>query len=364
MKRRMRKPSGEGDSLRLTRRGGRILILAGFVLFVVLAWMVLGPADVLDLALEGEDSGTEAESGSIEVIVPEGMTADQVASLLEEKGVIRSDRVFRLRVKIEGAGAEIKPGVYSFAPGESAASVLGKLTEGPGQKTEKVLIPEGLSIEQTGDRLSSDGVVDGEDYVDQARDLSRFDPPSLAGTIPDVQDLEGFLFPSTYTIAADSGAGELIQAQLDAFTRKTAALPWERAESLGLEPLDVLTVASIIEKEVRIPEERAKVAAVIYNRLEKDMPLGADATVRFALKKWTGPLTKSDLAVDSPYNTRKYEGMPPGPVASPGLAAIRAALEPAEADYLYYVLVDEEGHHFFTESYQEFLDAKEKGIEQ
>lgn len=363
MKRRMPKPSGEGDGLRLTRRGGRILILAGFVLFVVLAWMVLGPADVLNLALEGEDSGTGAESGSIEVIVPEGMTADQVASLLEEKGVIRSDRVFRLRVKVEGAGAEIKPGVYFFAPGESAGSVLAKLTEGPGRKTEKVLIPEGLSIEQTGDRLSSEG-VEGEDYVDQARDLSRFDPPPLGGTTPDVQDLEGFLFPSTYTIAADSGVGELIQAQLDAFTRKTAALPWERAESFGLEPLDVLTVASIIEKEVRIPEERAKVAAVMYNRLEKNMPLGADATVRFALKKWTGPLTKSDLAVDSPYNTRKYEGMPPGPIASPGLAAIRAALEPAEADYLYYVLVDEEGHHLFTASYQEFLDAKEKGIEQ
>ncbi|HZJ03096.1 MAG TPA: endolytic transglycosylase MltG, partial [Thermoleophilia bacterium] len=146
---------------------------------------------------------------------------------------------------------------------------------------------------------------------------------------------------------------------LKTFSQKTAELPWENASELGVSPYQVVIIASLIEKEARIPEERAKVSAVIYNRLEEGMTLGIDATVRYAVKKWTGPLTRSDLAVDSPYNTRVETGLPPGPIASPGLAALEAALQPEEVDYLYYVLQDEAGHHFFTASYDEFLQAKE-----
>jgi len=118
-------------------------------------------------------------------------------------------------------------------------------------------------------------------------------------------------------------------------------------------------VASLIEKEVSVPDERPLVAAVIYNRLEKKMTLGVDATVRYALDKWTGELTSEDLEVDSPYNTRVVKGLPPTPISNPGVAALEAALEPAEVDYLYYVLSDTEGNHFFTADYDEFLRAKE-----
>jgi UPF0755 protein len=114
----------------------------------------------------------------------------------------------------------------------------------------------------------------------------------------------------------------------------------------------------MIEKEAKIADERPKVAAVIYNRLKKSMTLGIDATIRYALNKWTGSLTNSDLAINSPFNTRTKKGIPPTPICNPGVAAIRAALEPANVNYLYYVLSDAQGHHFFTASYQEFLNAK------
>lgn len=346
--------------LRFTRLGKRALAVSGLLLLLFVVLLLLGSMSMLDWGLGTMADNASTGSGEkIEVTIPEGMSAADVASLLENEGVIESSQILRLRIKAEGLDTKLKSGRYAFAPGESSDSILEKLTRGGEEEVSKILIPEGLSMDQTAAWLSSEGVLDGKDYLSLSQDLGRFSPPRLGGASPEVDNLEGFLFPSTYTLPRESGAAELIRLQLEAFVRQTASLPWHQASDLGVDPLDVLIVASIIEKEVRVPEERAKVAAVIYNRIEKQMPLGVDATVRFALKKWTGPLTKSDLAVDSPYNTRLYEGMPPGPISSPGLAAIRAALDPADVDYLYYVLIDDEGHHRFTSSYEEFLKAKE-----
>jgi peptidoglycan lytic transglycosylase G len=150
---------------------------------------------------------------------------------------------------------------------------------------------------------------------------------------------------------------DLIARQLKAFEQSTVDLPWGNTKALGITAYQAVIVASLIEKEVSVPQERAKVAAVIYNRLHKKMSLGFDSTVRYALKKWTGPLTKSDLAVDSPYNTRKVLGLPPSPIASPGLAALQAALEPAKVDYLYFVLQATTKRLYFTNNYQDFLKA-------
>jgi UPF0755 protein len=196
-----------------------------------------------------------------------------------------------------------------------------------------------------------------------AADPDRFLVPSLGGQTPDLATLEGFLFPETYFLSGEQGAEDLIREQLASFERAARSLDWSRAARLGVSPLQVVIIASLIEKEARIPEERALVAAVVYNRLKKDMSLGIDATTRYALKKWTEPLTASDLEIDSPYNTREKKGLPPGPIASPGLAALEAALAPEDVDYLYYVLQDDDGHHFFTASYEEFLQAKEQAPE-
>ncbi len=212
--------------------------------------------------------------------------------------------------------------------------------------------------------LDEEGTINGDDYADLASKPEEFVVPAVGGEVPEVTTLEGLLFPSTYFLLIGDGATELIGAQLAAFEAKTASLPWEKAEALGLTPYEVVVVASLIEKEASIAKERPLISAVIRNRIKEDMTLGIDATVRYAVDKWTGPLTSEDLEVDSPYNTRIFKGLPPTPICSPGVDALRAALEPAAVDYLYYVLEDTDGNHFFTADYEEFLQAKENAPSQ
>ncbi len=336
------------------RRRQRILVLVGFVV-VAAAAVVVG----LTLMSAADRSGatTTVDLGPVEVVVRAGASADKIAAQLQEAGVITSAKAFLSEVRSRGVETALKPGTYEFARGEPFESILNKLTKGLQSGAGKITIPEGLSIDQVAGRLDKSGSIDGTEYDQLARSPSRFTVPPIGGHAVSVKDLEGLLFPSTYFLPAQHKAEGLIKAQLEAFAQQTADLPWANAAELNLTHYEIVIVASMIEKETAIPEERPLVAAVIYNRLKKDMRLDIDATVRFALKKWTGDLTKTDLAVDSPYNTRKVKGIPPGPISSPGLAALQAALKPAQVDYLYYVLTPNNGRHFFTASYEEFLAA-------
>lgn len=274
--------------------------------------------------------------------------------------MINSSAEFVDVVKARGSEDDLQPGIYQLAQGQELVSVVEQLERGTGSASFKVTIPEGLAASQTAALLAKDGVMDGESYAELAQQPQKFVVPKVGGSEVAVDTLEGLLFPSTYYLLKGDGPTELIGAQLAAFDSKTQSLPWSRAKDLGLTTYEIVIVASLIEKEASIADERAKVAAVIYNRLKKDMSLGIDATVRYALGKWTGALTAKDLEVDSPFNTRVNKGLPPSPIASPGVAALKAALNPADVNYLYYVLSDVDGHHFFTDSYDEFLEAKEQ----
>lgn len=342
--------------LRLTRRGRRLLVAVGFVALLAAGGALLFASDYLP------GRGTETDStapGAVRtVVIPAGLTAQDVARLLEREGVVRSATAFLVEVRLRGAAESIKPGTYEFRQGQDAGEIIALLQQGIQPDTFRVTIPEGLSVDQVAERLVDVEGIDAGDYARLAARPQDFDLPSVGGDVIDVDDLEGLLFPSTYFLEDGTDAKALEQLQLDTFEQKTGGLSWGATEKLGVSPYQIVIIASMIEKEARVPEERARVAAVIYNRLERGMPLGIDATTRFALKKWTGPLTKSDLEVDSPYNTRREAGLPPGPIASPGLDALEAALAPEDVDFLYYVLVDAEGHHFFTDSYEEFLQAK------
>ena len=300
-----------------------------------------------------------ASSANIRVVIAPGMTAIQIGKALEDAGVIESSAAFVELVNSRGTGSKLHLGTYQFPPGQALLKVVDDLEKGTGSSTIKVTIPEGMAASQVAALLTEDGAVKGDAYLELSEEPTKFLVPKVGPSVPKVKTLEGLLFPSTYYLLQGDGATELIGAQLAAFEAKTASLPWNKASTLGMTPYEIVIVASLIEKEANIADERAKVAAVIYNRLKEDMSLGIDATVRYAVNKWTGTLTSEDLEVDSPYNTRKVKGLPPAPIANPGVAALRAALEPAEADYLYYVLADSDGHHFFTASYDEFLQAKE-----
>jgi len=170
--------------------------------------------------------------------------------------------------------------------------------------------------------------------------------------------VEGFLFPKTYELPPDADADAVVQRLLQQFEEDAGGLEWSRADRLGLTPYEVVIVASLIEREARVEEDRRKIASVIYNRMKKGMRLQIDATVQYALPKHKPRLTYEDYEYESPYNTYLNDGLPPTPIASPGLASLEAALRPAKTKFLFYIAVDEEGHHRFTETYDEFLRVK------
>ncbi len=339
-------------------RRNRVIIVTMFVI-VFLAVIAVGTVMLVSHSKGGAETVTtqQVSVGGLEVVVSPGMNASQVAALLEDKGIVKSSTEFLRRVEADGMINKLQPGIYKFSSGESLDSVVNKLEKGLGQPNLKAVIPEGFAASQVVPLLTKLGMPDSASYVQLAAQPSKFTIPEVGGTTPSVTSLEGLLFPATYFLQPGDGPSQLIAAQLTAFASKTASLPWSDATALKVTPYQVVIVASIIEKEAQVPADRAKVAAVVYNRLAKNMNLGLDSTVRFATGNWSGPLTTKDLQIDSPYNTRTHKGLPPGPICNPGIAALTAALEPANVNYLYFV-ADSQGNLVFTASYNEFLNIK------
>jgi UPF0755 protein len=226
----------------------------------------------------------------------------------------------------------------------------------------RVVFPEGWSARQMADRVAEvrriaierRGVTPRLTGAAYARATRRARPPQAFRA--DAGDsVEGFLFPALYHFEGHTSAETLVANQLAAFEQRWRTVDLRGARRRGRTPYEVLKIASMVEREVVAPEERRLVAAVIYNRLERNMSLGIDATLRYGLEiPGTKPLTKDHLASNSPYNTRRFKGLPPTPIGNPGLASIRAAAKPAPADYLYYVRKPDKIHHFFTADHEEF----------
>lgn len=232
---------------------------------------------------------------------------------------------------------------------EEASPAAETATTAPAQR---LLIREGLRREDVAEQLDAETGISGDRYLEltgpgpRGRRLAGTDRPT---------SLEGFLFPATYEITDATTAGELVDKQIAAYQANASQVDYAYARARNLTRYEVLILASMIEREVRVPRERRIVAGVLYNRLRAGMMLGIDATVQYAIGEWKPELTASDLDVDSPYNTRKFVGLPPGPIASPGLDSIRAAARPAEHDFIYYVArFDGTGAHYFSSTPEQF----------
>jgi UPF0755 protein len=291
----------------------------------------------------------------VTVYIEEGDSASQIAEKLHDSRVITSSTIFRFLSWLQGRQDDFKPGSYVFYTGMHYGEVFSMLEAGPNSQV-RVTIPEGLTVEQTAARLAEKMAFSQEDFLAAATagDYGvEFVPPE------NQDNLEGFLFPKTYDFQVDAPAGEVIQVLLRQFDAETSGLDWTRAEELGITHYQVVIAASIIEREVVLPEERPLVAAVIFNRLQADMLLQMCSTVQYVLPEWKDVLTYEDLETPSPYNTYLHKGLPPAPICSPGLASIQAVLNPAQVDYLYYVAIGD-GSHFFTSDYNEFLRVKEE----
>jgi len=323
------------------------------VLGVLLVLGVLGAIFVIYSAATGGEAGPR-ESARMQVV--KGDTLSDVAAKLEEAGVIKSALVFELQARYEGYGTEIKTGRYTFEPGQDSREILRKLTVGQAAPTFTLTIPEGLTIKETAGTIAADSSVPALEFEEAAR---RTDYGYAFLDNSDVKTTEGYLFPAKYDFEKGVTARQIVDRLLEQYLLETQDLDFADAkERLDLTENQVVTVASLVEKEAASPEEKPLIASVIYNRMRKDMPLQIDATIQYALKRPRANLSLADLKVDSAYNTYENKGLPPGPICSPGRESLLAALNPANTNYLYYVLEANGEKHFFTESYDDFLRAK------
>ncbi len=311
-------------------------------------------------------SQLEAATGSVgEPVVFEVQpdeSVDSIAERLEEAGLIRSATYFKLRVRLSNADTRIRAGRFTLYTGMSVNQIIATLTTTPGVQTVQVRFLEGWRAEQYAEELVRAGILaDPKEFLDvlvASRWQARY--PFLADLLPN-QTIEGFLFPDTYEFRIDATPEEIVQTLLDNFDRRVPASMRAEAERLGRPFYQVLIIASIVEREAAVPEERPIIASVFYNRLRENMLLQADPTVQYALGTegdwWPSLEDVRDLAaVDSPYNTYRNPGLPPTPICNPGLAAIRAALSPADTDYLYFVTRgDGSGAHVFARTYEEHV---------
>jgi UPF0755 protein len=297
--------------------------LVGAIVAVFVLWFLFA----LFQPLHGDGSGR------VVVTVPKGASVSEVGDLLGEKGVIDSSTLFQIRTTLAGKRSELYPGHFTLAEGMSYGAAIDALSQPPVKRVATVTIPEGYSRAQAAQLVAEDG-LEG-DYLAETVRSQYLDPARYGGK--GARDLEGFLFPDTFELKPGAPVADLVQLQLQDFERRIKGVDMSYAKSKNLTVFDVLIIASLIEDEAGIPSQRKLVAAVVYNRLREGMPLGIDATIRFATGNYEQPLTESELAVDSPYNTRTNAGLPPGPINSPGLTAIEAAAHPAKTDFLFYV---------------------------
>ena len=314
--------------------------------FVVLALflLVIGGAAAYSIYARVREPFKGYEESEQFVDIPQGSGTRAIGDRLEQAGVVRDHLTFRLALWMSGQGRHLKAGEYRFDHSMTAAQVIDKIARGD-VFVIPVTFPEGLTILEMSKIFESHGLGSAAAFVQAARDASL-----VRELDPAAKDLEGYLFPDTYPLPRKTEATKLVRQMVAAFEHVMTAELRRATAARGADSVSrIVTLASIVEKETAKPEERPLVAAVYLNRLKLGMALQCDPTVIYALTKagrYDGNLHHDDLMVDSPYNTYRYPGLPPGPIASPGRASIEAAAHPADVDYLYFVSRNDGSHEF------------------
>lgn len=343
-----------GDDLdRSTQRGCGRLAVALLVAAAVFCVAVVG----VGIWARGKISPGGPAGEQVVVEVVQGQSTSDIGQILEDNGVITDATVWTWYVRFRGGG-QIQAGRYTLTENMSMGAALEALQDGPTATEQRVTIPEGLTINQMIARLTDpENGVTGFD-AERLRLAMTTDGLRSRFLPPDAPSLEGTLFPETYTLGEDDDELALVERMVTQMDTTLDQLQLEAgAAALGRTPYEILVVASMIEEEARVAEERPMIARVIFNRLAAGTPLGIDATSCY--ESGQCPPTAAELESESPYNTRRQAGLPPTPISSPSRASIEAALNPTPGDWTGYVLRDTEGHHTFTVTAQEFEDAKQ-----
>ena len=276
------------------------------------------------------------------VIIPSGTNASEVVNVLENNEIIiKNNYIMRILIKLTKLEEKLKYGEYNLSPAMNMIQILEKLAKGE-VVLYKITIPEGYNCDQIAELLDEKEIVEKESFINLIKNGEK--------------NWEGYLFPDTYEVPKGYGSENMLKLLLLNFNRVVDKLK-TKIEKSQFSLYEIITLASIIEKEAKYNDEKSKVSSVFHNRLKNGMKLQSCATIQYILGKPKEKLEESDLKIDSPYNTYLYKGLPPGPICNPGLDSIIAALEPAETDWLYFVL-GENGRHIFSKTYQEHLKNK------
>lgn len=324
-----------------------IALVIGGGMFFAMNRLMNPPAEEMEM------TGT-----TVTITIPDGAGTETIANILKEHDLIDSVFGFKLTSKMEGFDGTYKQGTYSIDTGMTKRQIMELLQSGKVAADLKLIIPEGYSVKQIAAKVEEAGICSADEFISEVNN-GTFDYDFVKDLPAREYRLEGYLFPDTYFLADYMTAHDMVDAMLKRFDQMYTEEYQNAVQSSGKSLDEIVILASMVEKEIKLPEERARAAGVMYNRLRDGITLGIDATVLYAVGKTAGELTQDDLNIDSPYNTRKNYGLPLGPISNPGEASFKAALYPEEHNYLYYV-VEAVGkdNHVYCETYDEFLNAK------
>jgi len=325
------------------------LVALGVV--AVLVFVGLVAAHALNSIFGAPSDYSGSGSGSVQVEIKAGESLSQIGQDLADAGVVASSGAFTDAADANDRSSSIGPGTYRLRHHMSASAALTLMLDPSSLVQARVTIPEGRRLRDIVALVAQDTDISTADLDAAARNPAALGVPSWGAGHP----LEGFLFPATYDFPPGTTATQALTAMVTRFNQEAASIHLvAKAKGVGLTPYEVLTLASIIEREGRLTADYPKIAEVFYNRLHRNMALQSDATLFYVLPANHGPLTSSDLHLDSPYNTRIHTGLPPTPIASPGEVALNAALHPAHGPYLYFVTIDKSGKAAFARTLSEF----------
>jgi UPF0755 protein len=333
-------------------------------------WILLGVIVVVLLVIaaaliwvRGQINPSGEPGERVRIRVEQGMSVDEIGKLLEEKGIIENASVWRYYARLKGADS-IQAGDYSIRKGENLGDVI-KILEGGAEVEQGIplTVPEGLTLKEIAEKVGELPGRSAEAFLRAAESgtvRSQYQPANS-------NNLEGLILPETYFLAKDDDETAILRRMVQAFDETATSLGIANgAARHRLTPYEVVIIASMVEREARLPEERGQISRVIYNRLANNMRLQIDATVLYALGEKKNVVLFSDLEINSPYNTYKIDGLPPGPIAAPGRNTLEAAISPTPGPWLYYVLIEENGKHAFATTNEEFArnlaEARRKGL--
>jgi UPF0755 protein len=335
------------------RRSARLLL--GIAAAVLLLLLIAG------FWMQRQVSG-HPHGAAVSVSIPKGASTSSIGGLLHRNGVIGNTTVWRIYTAVKRPGP-LQSGDFRFRHDENMGHVLSVLKGGGQVTVHRLTIPEGSTLRQVAAKVGTIPNMNADRFLAVAQSgtvRSDFQPPGST-------NLEGLLFPDTYFVDKKDDEGRLLTRMVAAFDKAaTDAGIRDAAAKAGVTPYEAIIVASLVEREAKVDEDRGMIARVIYNRLGKNMKLGIDATVEYAIGAHKPKLTNADLDIDSPYNTRKFAGLPPTPIAAPGQKSLEAAVNPTPGPWLFYVLADANGKHSFAttdaEFQQQVRQARAKGL--